>query len=147
MAENSEDVKAAGLSAAEQLEVKQFDVLIERERYARNTSQASAKELRWILFLTIGLILPMVVCYVAMPRGQGRLVSTYVTIVAVVVAGWGVFRAIRSNASAKPKGVGILYGLVFAMLFLFYSTMLLSFTYVFDPESGKMLQTPTIVKP
>ncbi len=146
MADDSEEQKAE-LSAAEQQEVQQFDVLIERERYARNTSRASASELRMMLFGTIGLMLPLVVCYLAMARSQARIVSTYVAIVAIVVSGWGVYRSFRANASAKPKGVGILYGLVFAMLFLFYGTMLLSFTYVFDPESGKIMQTPTIVKP
>ena len=137
----------ADLSPDDQRQVEEFDRMVAREGGRLGASRASAKELRFMLFGTIGLILPLVTCYLCLPRSQARIFATYAAIVAVVVAGWGVFRSFRANATAKPKGVGVLYGLVFAMLFLFYSTMLLSFTYVLDPESGKVLQTPTIVKP
>ena len=144
---NSEHSGAGKLNAEEQREVEQFDRMIEQERFTKRSNRATTQELRLMMWGCILLVVPLVVAYLALARSQARMVSTYVAIVAVVVSGWGVYRAFRVSERARPKGIGMMYGLAFLVLFLFYGTMMLSFTYVVDPDTGSVMPRPQTVKP
>ena len=137
----------AKLSSDEQRELDQFEQLIAEERYKGRWNRGPTQELRVMMWCCILLVVPLVIAYLSLARSQARVVSTYVAIVAVVVSGWGVYRASRSSESAKPKGIAMMYGLAFLVLFLFYGTMMLSFTYVFDPDTGSVMPRPQLVKP
>ena len=122
---------ATALDADEQRQVEAFGRLAFQQRRNTSVSKASSRELRVMVYFAGGLMILMCALYVFLPNAHARLVTTYVADVAMVVSGWGIYRAMRSR-SQQPKGGANMYALVFGMLTAFYAAMLLSLTHVFD---------------
>jgi len=109
-------------------ELSELDRLIARERVATKVS-ASAQELKLLLWATMAFMLPITFVYLIHAQ-ERRVIALYSAIVATVLAAWGIYRSARSQ-NAKPRGIGVIFGIMFAMILLFYGTMALGIYGVF----------------
>lgn len=113
--------------------LQQLDAMIARSRVeGAPVVRASAGELKLLLLITTGLMLPLAIGYVALPVENRRLVATYIAVIGFVLAGWGLWRSWLARRKKSLAGVAILYLMMFLMNFAIYTTTLLSLTHAWD---------------
>src|SRR4051794_36434357 len=115
-AENS--FEHAVLDAEDQRQVDELNRLVEQQRRRNVVSRVDLRELRIMLYLCGSLMLLMCATYVFLSRADARLVTTYVNIVALVLAGWGFYRSYHSRR-IEPA-VRKTYARFFGMMTSFY---------------------------
>jgi hypothetical protein len=122
---------AAVLDASDQRAVDELNRLVEQQRHSTSACRAGSRELRIMLYFCGSLMLLMCATYVLLPQSSARLVTAYVSIVAAVVSGWGIYRAFHAP-QLQPAGLRKMYAVVFGIMTSFYCMMLLSLTRMFN---------------
>jgi hypothetical protein len=117
----------------EQAAVRQLDAMIAVQRVeGAPVVRASADELKWLLLITVGLMVPMAICYVSLSVESRRTVAAYIAIIGFVLAGWGLWRSWLAKRRKSVAAIAMLYFMVFLMNFAIYTTTLLSLTNAWD---------------
>ena len=125
------------LAPAEITEVEALQRQIECGR-RRDThgGRAEMRELRTILFATVFFWLPIVAGYMWLPRDQVQFVLTYLSIVATVVAGFGIYRLFQMRHTHTPVGYKFFYSWVFTGFLLSYALTLATIVERMDTDGA-----------
>jgi hypothetical protein len=133
------------LDPTDEIEVGKLDAMIEQGRRAASpAARAAGREIRVLMWINGLLVVPVIACYVWLPRSQAAFVSLYIAIVAVVISGFGIYRSMRGLNSERPKpwGIGGFGVMLFAILFAFYGVIVITLTHPVnsDVESLQIMQ-------
>ncbi len=116
---------AAEISEAERLEMQRLDMLIltGRERPPR---AESLKELKWLLYLAIALLMTAILSYIILQAPERRVVALMASIAGGVLSAWGGVRGVltaRNGRSGGIAGIGWVYAIFFGGLALVFGVM------------------------
>lgn len=113
---------SADISETEQLELQRLDALIltGRERPLRTES---LRELKWLLYLTILLLIAAITSYLVLPMPDRRKVALMASIAGGVISAWGGVRGVLTARSGGISGIGWIYAVFFGGLAIVFSVL------------------------
>jgi hypothetical protein len=121
------------LTPAEELEVKQLDLLIEQGRISNVLDPKAKTELHWLRLTAMFFWVPIVFSF-WLPKSVSHVVGSYLTIIAIVVSGFGIYRVTGIRRKGNPPAFRFLNSLIFMFLFLGYSAVLWTIVQDSDPQ-------------
>jgi len=112
----------AEISEAERQEIQQLDVLI-LTGHERPLRTEGLKELKWLLYLTIALLITAIVSYIILQAPERRVVALMASIAGGVISTWGGIRGVLTARSGGIAGIGWIYAVFFSGLALVFGVM------------------------
>ena len=123
----------APLTDEEQAAVRHLDAPIAIQRTeGAPIVRASAGELKWLLLVTVLLMVPMAFCYVSLSADDRRMVAAYIAITGFVLSCWGLVKSWLAKRKKSIAAIAVLYFMVFLMNFAIYTTTIISLAHAWD---------------
>lgn len=110
------------ISEAERQEIQRLDVLI-LTGHERPLRTESLKELKWLLYLMIALLITAVFSYIVLQAPERRVVALMASIAGGVISAWGGIRGVLAAKSGGIAGIGWIYAVFFSGLALVFGVM------------------------
>ena len=124
------------LSEEEQEQLLEFEDTLRASR-VRTFVGVSARDLKWILYLSSALFLGSVCGLLILPHGEDRTVVMMIVIAGSVVSMWGAVRGVMQARAGGVHGIGGVYAALFLMLVAMFVLMGLGLMGFFKQMAGK----------
>lgn len=123
------------LSEEEEEQLREFEAQMRTNR-VRTLVGVSARDLKWILYVTSALLMMSLYGFLFHARGDDRLVVMMMVIVGFVGTSWGTVRGFLLARAGGVHRIGAVYGVLFAMLAAMFVLMALGLLGIFGRMSG-----------
>ena len=128
MTENADFDAAPPKNAASTDEaLREIQSLINTQRDEARASRAGRSDLRWLIYVCVGLSVPMIAVQFFLAKQNADFAASYMQVIGLVLSGWGLIRAFIWKANALQrfaKAIAWVYVMCFFAFSLIYGTLL-----------------------